>query len=55
MHFFSLTWTLLLIGFVLFVLSLAISARKPSGAQMLLMLLGMGDVLASLAHWAFQG
>ena len=55
MHFFSLTWTLLLIGFVLFVLSLAISARKPSGAQMLLMLLGAGDMLASLANWAFRG
>lgn len=55
MPFFSLTWTLLLIGFVLFVLSLAISTRKPSGAQMLLMVLGAGDVLASLAHWALWG
>lgn len=53
MHFFSVTWTLLLIGFAMFVLSLAISARKPSGAQMLLMCLGAGDVIASLAHWAF--
>ena len=55
MHFFSLTWTLLLIGFALFVLSLVISARKPSGAQMLLMVLGVGEVLASLAHWALWG
>ena len=52
MQFFSVTWTLLLIGFLSFVLSLAISARGPSRAQMLLMWLGLGEFLASMVIWA---
>ena len=49
MQFLAVTWGLLLLGLVAFVLSLVLSIRAPSRAQKLLMWAGLGLVLASLA------
>jgi hypothetical protein len=49
MRFFSVTWGLLVVGFVTFIVALVISTRGPSRLQMLLLWLGLGLIFASLA------
>lgn len=52
MPFFPLAWILLLAGFVTFTAALAVSAKGPSRAQMLLIWLGLGKIMASMLDWA---
>lgn len=48
MRFLSVTWSLLLVGFITFIVALAVSTKRPSRLQMGLLWLGLALIFASL-------